>query len=262
MQRIHDLGGHRHIVTYLSHGLLPNGASYLDTEMCNMSLGTRIYGTIMGEAHTWNPPGPSFVNDVPSFANCGIIWNIMQQLAEGLAYIHGCNIVHMNLQPHNGEYQLFLLLIATVLYSTGVWKIAGSAYAEEQQVVWSKVIGNCRRYWFPEALNVPFELTTSIDIWSLGCILYELVVCANPFTTQAEVEHYCEIEQIEIPKAKTFGLVHNRIVTDAIRSMLQLLPSSRPTAETLRNAFQVQATTPFNAWTLTESKAPQSSDTF
>lgn len=97
----------------------------------------------------------------------------------------------------------------------------------------------------------------------MGCILYELVVCVNLFSTEDEVRQYCdEGKQIELPEARTFGLVHNRIVTDAIRSILSLLPSSRPTAQALRNAFQVQATTPFNAWILTESKELQSSYTF
>ena len=129
-----------------------------------------------------------------------------------------------------------------VLYSKkdSLWKIAGFAAACEAHS--SPTIWFESALWGPESRNVGFDLTPKFDIWSMGCILYELTVGSLPFLTQSDVySHYDLKKQIEIPPDKTSGPVHNEAVTQVIRSMLQPRPASRPTAKALRDIFHVES---------------------
>ena len=132
-----------------------------------------------------------------------------------------------------------------VLYSKkdSLWKIAGFAAACEAHS--PRTIRFENALWSPEARHVGFDVTPKIDIWSMGCILYELTVGSRPFSTQSDVDAHCELKkQIEIPSDKTFGPLHNKAVTQVIRSMLQPRPASRPTAKALRDIFHVASGSP------------------
>ena len=129
-----------------------------------------------------------------------------------------------------------------VLYSKkdSLWKIAGFAAACEAHS--SPTIWFESALWGPESRNVGFDITPKFDIWSMGCMLYELTVGSRPFSTQSDVYAHCDLKkQIEIPPDKTFGPLHNKAVTQVIRSMLQPWPASRPTAKALRDIFHVES---------------------
>ena len=126
-----------------------------------------------------------------------------------------------------------------VLYSKkdSLWKIAGFAAACEAHSPLRIRLQHV--LWGPEARTEHFDITPEIDIWSMGCILYELTVGSRPFPTQSDVDsHYYLKKQITIPADKTFGPLHNAAVTQVIRSMLRPSPASRPTAKALRFIFQ------------------------
>ena len=98
-----------------------------------------------------------------------IIWNYLIQILEGLNYLHEKNIIHRDLKSAN----IFLTKDGTVkIGDLNVSKIAkvGLAYTQT----------GTPYYASPEIwLDKPYNYKS--DIWSLGCILYELCQLKPPF---------------------------------------------------------------------------------
>lgn len=101
-------GAHENIVRVLRHGVLRNFPYYfIDMELCAMTLADYIYR---------EPPAgesvPRFIKDAPSTIKALQIWNIMNQIAMGAAFIHSHGSVHRDLKPTNGSIFYHWVLIA------------------------------------------------------------------------------------------------------------------------------------------------------
>jgi WD40 repeat protein len=82
-----------------------------------------------------------------------------------------------------------------------------------------------------------------VDIWALGCILYELVVGTKPFATDVSVlGHYRTKSSIEFDVDESFDAESRTVLTEVIAEMLQEDPSLRPSATTLLSRFSVYGT--------------------
>ena len=88
--------------------------------------------------------------------------NFSFQIADGLSFIHSHKIIHMDLKPEN------------ILISEKKIKIIdfGSSFIEKPGLFRSYV--QSRYYRAPEVV-FRLELTIAADIWSYGCIIYELL---------------------------------------------------------------------------------------
>ena len=84
-----------------------------------------------------------------------------KQILEGLVYLHNFNIIHGDLKPEN------------ILIKDNVLKIIdlGSSF-EERKNKYNNYIQS-RWYRSPEVL-FNHRITRKIDVWSYGCIIYEL----------------------------------------------------------------------------------------
>ena len=94
------------------------------------------------------------IEDVKGFGN---------QIARGLSFIHSFNIIHMDLKPEN------------ILIRDKHLKIIdlGSSIIKEDNKSLIKDYIQSRYYRSPEVI-FKLDITSKIDIWSFGCILYEL----------------------------------------------------------------------------------------
>ena len=92
--------------------------------------------------------------DVKSFA---------KQIALGLNFIHNNNIIHMDLKPEN------------ILIRNKQLKIIdfGSSIIKREKPVYKDYIQS-RYYRSPEVI-FGIEITEKVDVWSYGCIIYELL---------------------------------------------------------------------------------------
>lgn len=90
----------------------------------------------------------------------------MYEMLAGLAYIHSCKILHRDMKPQN-----------VLINSKQEVKIAdfglARTYSNELRPYSQEVV----TLWYraPELLAGPTEYTSAIDMWSVGCIFFELL---------------------------------------------------------------------------------------
>eukprot|EP00931_Biecheleriopsis_adriatica_P104564 TRINITY_DN79228_c0_g1_i1.p1 TRINITY_DN79228_c0_g1~~TRINITY_DN79228_c0_g1_i1.p1 ORF type:complete len:831 (+),score=203.19 TRINITY_DN79228_c0_g1_i1:149-2641(+) len=145
------------------------------------------------------------------------VWNYSRQLAGALDHMHSKRIMHRDLKPANifvkndGSLQLGDLGL-------------GRFFSSQTLEAFSKV--GTPLYMSPEVLHgAGYDMQA--DVWSLGCVLYELVVLRSPFKSEQQLSLYdlfVRISKGEYPPLpETFDSEFRTLVTQ----MLALEPAKR-----------------------------------
>lgn len=157
---------HPHLVEMIDHGVTANGAPYLVMEWL--------------EGHDISSVAESFAQH--SVTQC---IELFSQAADVLAYIHERGIIHRDIKPEN-------LMIVTAPDGTAVLKlvdfgIARSSEIEDQSITSSQHMIGTPSFMSPEqCLGKPVDRRS--DIYSFGCLMYEVVSGNCPFTGKNAVE--------------------------------------------------------------------------
>lgn len=99
-------------------------------------------------------------------------------VAEALAYAHGAGIVHRDVKPEN----IFLVEGRAVLADFGIARAASHHGREDEHTVAGMIVGTAA-YMSPEQIEGCDDADGRADLYSLGCVLYELLSGAPPFQT-------------------------------------------------------------------------------
>jgi ankyrin repeat protein len=84
----------------------------------------------------------------------------------------------------------------------------------------------------------PALYTNKVDIWAMGCILYELATGNRPFKSDWAVTSFVHsAKNIEVSLDNTFNVDSIKIITQHIVDMLQATPAARPSASVLSAGF-------------------------
>eukprot|EP00899_Mesostigma_viride_P013743 jgi/Mesvir1/2236/Mv14590-RA.1 len=104
------------------------------------------------------------------------IWRYLIQIAQGLRYLHGSNILHRDIKPSN----IFLDAHGNALIGDlGLGRFLGA------QSMASTGVGT-PLYFSPELCEErPYN--DKSDIWSFGCLVYELAVAVPPFVASNHI---------------------------------------------------------------------------
>uniref|UniRef100_A0A7S3G4B8 non-specific serine/threonine protein kinase n=1 Tax=Palpitomonas bilix TaxID=652834 RepID=A0A7S3G4B8_9EUKA len=149
-----------------------------------------------------------------SFFSENDIWNIFIQMCDGVKALHSWNIIHRDLKCAN----VFLDADGTIrLGDFGVSKVL----SKEK---WAKTQIGTPYYVSPEMWkNRPYDMKS--DIWSLGCILYEMTALHPPFRAN----------DVNSLARKAMGGMYPQIpyryssdLAATIKKLLDTNPSSRP----------------------------------
>jgi len=111
----------------------------------------------------------------------------MYQLCRALSYLHSCGICHRDIKPQN-------LLVDPNL---GVLKLCDFGSAKMLVAGEPNVSYICSRYYrAPELIFGATSYTSAIDIWSLGCVVAELLLGQPLFPGESGVDQLVEIIKI------------------------------------------------------------------
>jgi calcium/calmodulin-dependent protein kinase I len=121
------------------------------------------------------------------------------------------------------------------------WKLADfgiSSAVSALTTAFTREARGTEGYCAPEIFQGNGEFTNKVDIWSMGCILHELVTGQKLFQTDWTVTQYSMLHKpLNLEISEAHETAYRRVITDAIKSMVGLDPISRPTADQLLEKF-------------------------
>jgi serine/threonine-protein kinase ULK/ATG1 len=105
----------------------------------------------------------------------------LKQIASGLSFLNQKSLIHRDLKPAN--------ILLTECSENAILKLADFGFAKELKDAASMMTTRCGTplYMSPEVLD-SLEYNAKVDIWSCGCIFYEMIVGSPPFKGANEVD--------------------------------------------------------------------------
>ncbi|CDZ97711.1 pkinase-domain-containing protein [Phaffia rhodozyma] len=154
--------------------------------------------------------------------------NYLVQLVGACSYMHSQNIIHRDLKLGN------IFLDARMDVKVGDFGLAALIEKEGER---KKTICGTPNYIAPEVLfDTANGHSFEVDIWSIGVILYTLIIGKPPFQTKEIKAIYKRIRdnQYDFPPDKPIS----ENAQDLIRNILTIDPRKRPTlSEVLNHSF-------------------------
>ncbi|ETN20884.1 CAMK protein kinase [Phytophthora nicotianae INRA-310] len=185
LERLERAGGHETIVSY-EGSYYHNDFHYIVVEYV---------------------PGTSLHSFVEKHHTLNATWSLqlVSQLASALQFMHQQDIVHRDLKPEN-----IMALVNDNNKSHGnddtedvtlkIIDFGCAGRASQPESPRTSTLSGTRCYWPPEALECQ-DMTSAMDMWALGCILYILISGRHPFdltgcSTEDEVMRRIKAEPV------------------------------------------------------------------
>ena len=148
------------------------------------------------------------------------IWRIFIQLVNGLKALHDLKILHRDLQSAN-----------VFLYTNGDAKIGDLNVSKVTRAGVGHTQTGTPYYASPEVWkDSPYD--NKSDIWSLGCVLYEMIALKPPFRAQDMEGLYKRVIKGQ------YSRIPDRFSNDLfqiVQFLLQVNPKLRPSCEQILN---------------------------
>lgn len=146
-----------------------------------------------------------------------LIWKYFAQICDALSHMHKRRILHRDLKPAN----VFLTLDGTVkVGDLGLGRMMSEHTLEAHSKVGTPL------YMSPEVLRGDGYDWKS-DVWSLGCVLYELAVLRSPFKAQG-LNLYSLFQKISRADYDPVPESYSTELRQLAHAMLNVEPAQRP----------------------------------
>ena len=142
------------------------------------------------------------------------------QIIKALKYLHSHRIIHRDLKLSN------LFLSENMELKIGDFGLATKLDFEGEK---KRTVCGTPNYIAPEILDGKFGYSFEVDIWSLGVIIYTLIIGKPPFETDNVKETYKKI------KLNKYSFPINSVISDYAKNLITDIlvtdPSKRPTLD-------------------------------
>lgn len=170
------------------------------------------------------------------------IWELFIQITLALHYIHGCNILHRDIKSQNillaepdgrmvklGDFGIAQILqhssSGNSLPSSSSSSSVSPREPSSSQLEASSTIVGTPHYLSPEICQGQ-NYGHKSDIWSLGCVLYELICLHRPFDASNVPAIIFQVIRNQ-PKPLPSG-IYSTELHDLVFSLLRSVPEERP----------------------------------
>ena len=152
------------------------------------------------------------------------IKTIIQGILKGLSFLHDNNIIHMQLNPKNilVDKDLKIVKVTDYLMRTNEFDVTNYPYYSSPELCFNKAI------------------SPKTDIWSVGCILFEIFTGYQPYGVMKSIDPLFTISQcispIEAADDDIKDYIYNRknrIVLDFLNKCFRPNESTRPSVDDL-----------------------------
>ena len=148
------------------------------------------------------------------------IWSIFIQLVRGLKSLHDLNILHRDLKSAN-----------VFLFSNGEVKIGDLNVSKVTRGGLGTTQTGTPYYASPEVWNdCPYD--SKSDIWSLGCVLYEMITLKPPFRAADMEGLYKKVTKGQFSKIPD---IFSNDLHQIVIFLLQVNPKLRPSCDQILN---------------------------
>lgn len=165
-------------------------------------------------------------------SDTGLVYQVGCAVIDALIAAREAKIVHRDIKPEN-------ICMPAIGAAPGGVQLADfglgfvtSISSSAKRMTEEGVISGTPHYMSPEQCRGLVDLTSATDIYSLGCVLYELVVGEPPFSgpsVQAIMLAHCHTSRPHLPGHPQLARL--------IRAMMAIEPDDRPTPEVAREAL-------------------------
>jgi len=153
------------------------------------------------------------------------IWFYFIQICDALRLMHSCRVMHRDIKPSN------IFLSGGRIVKVGDLGLGRYLSSKTNQIF--SMVGT-PFYMSPEAIsNTGYNLKS--DIWSLGCLLYELAALQSPFYS-VNLNYYNLGSCIQSAQYPPLSVQYSQTLRDLVTWMIQPKPDDRPD---INNVFQI-----------------------
>lgn len=154
------------------------------------------------------------------------VWQIFIQTLNGLKALHDLNILHRDIKCAN-----------VYLFKNGIIKIGDMNVSKVAKMGLLYTQTGTPYYASPEVWkDRPYD--SKSDIWSLGCVIYEVAALCPPFQATDMKGLYRKVTLGDFPAIPS---IYSEDLTKLIRMLLKVDPKQRPSCEALLNHAIVKA---------------------
>ena len=158
---------------------------------------------------------------------------IAREVADALSYAHGTQVIHRDIKPANILIDSGHALVADF----GIARAVGSAQTSAGHVVGTPA------YMSPEQIDGDPNLDGRSDIYSLGCVLFEMLAGEPPFKGGSLTAIIANRLSLSTPSIRSFRELVPEAVDSAVRKAMANLPADRfSTAAQFAEALGTSAT--------------------
>jgi eukaryotic-like serine/threonine-protein kinase len=146
---------------------------------------------------------------------------ITREVADALSYAHKSGVIHRDIKPGNILLDAGHAVVADFGIARAIGVASSQPFTGPQQVIGTPA------YMSPEQIEGSDYLDGRSDIYSLGCVLFEMLVGEQPYAGTTLEAIIARRVSSPVPSPRTFRELVPEAVDDAVRKAMATLPADR-----------------------------------